>query len=308
MRARASADAARSISAKMTPGSSPASASTSPQGETIRLWPKVARPFSCRPPCVAASTKAPVSMARARISTCQWASPVCLVKAAGMAMNSAPSIRERAVELRETEVVADGKAEPAEGKIDNHSLAAWPARGRLAVALPSRQIDVEHMQLVVARGDLAFGIDEVRAVGHAGRVELDGERADMQEDAELASKRAKPRQCRARFFRLCRLQRQLRLELHQRGVLRRLHIDGATCCRRLISRSAASRLASTERPERSCTSAARKRFSGEEVMSRRRPPAPQAPEFRARWQARNRACPGARARPAPHSRPHGARG
>src|SRR3972149_34806 len=54
MRARASAEAARSISAKMTPGSSPASARISPQGETIRLCPKVARPFSCSPPWVAA--------------------------------------------------------------------------------------------------------------------------------------------------------------------------------------------------------------------------------------------------------------
>src|SRR5262249_36008433 len=34
IRARASSDAARSISAKTTPGSSPASASTSPQGDT----------------------------------------------------------------------------------------------------------------------------------------------------------------------------------------------------------------------------------------------------------------------------------
>src|SRR5262245_47372364 len=91
MRARASADAARSISAKTTPGSSPPSARISPQGETIRLWPKVERPFSCKPPWAAASTNVPVSIARARIRTCQCASPVCLVKAAGTAMNSAPA-------------------------------------------------------------------------------------------------------------------------------------------------------------------------------------------------------------------------
>ena len=102
--------------------------------------------------------------------------------------------RERAVELREAEVVADGEAEPAEGKVDDHRLAARPARGGLAVALASGEIDVEHMQLVVARGDLAFGIDQIRAVGDARRVELDGERADMQEDAELAGERAKPRE------------------------------------------------------------------------------------------------------------------
>src|SRR5262245_13495828 len=91
MRARASAEAARSISAKITPGSSPPAASNSPQGETIRVWPKVERPFSCKPPWGAASTNVPVSIARARISTWQCASPVCLVKAEGTAMNSAPA-------------------------------------------------------------------------------------------------------------------------------------------------------------------------------------------------------------------------
>jgi serine/threonine protein kinase len=36
---------------------------------------------------------APLTMARERISTCQWASPVCLVNAAGMARNEAPASR-----------------------------------------------------------------------------------------------------------------------------------------------------------------------------------------------------------------------
>src|SRR5215831_4600644 len=42
-------------------------------------------------PCAAASTKAPFSIARARLSTCQCASPVCLVKAEGMARNEHPA-------------------------------------------------------------------------------------------------------------------------------------------------------------------------------------------------------------------------
>ncbi len=43
------------------------------------------------PVLAGAMTKAPFSMARARLSTCQWASPVILVKAAGMASTSAPA-------------------------------------------------------------------------------------------------------------------------------------------------------------------------------------------------------------------------
>ena len=56
-----------------------------PQGSTISEWPKVSRPFSCLPPCAAANTKQPFSIARARTSTCQCASPVGWVKAEGMA-------------------------------------------------------------------------------------------------------------------------------------------------------------------------------------------------------------------------------
>ena len=41
------------------------------------------RPFSCLPPCAAASTNAWFSMARARSSTSQWALPVVQVNAAG---------------------------------------------------------------------------------------------------------------------------------------------------------------------------------------------------------------------------------
>src|SRR5262245_3880019 len=59
MRARASAEAARSISAKTTPGSSPPSARISPKGETIRLWATVERPFSAKPPWAAARTTWP---------------------------------------------------------------------------------------------------------------------------------------------------------------------------------------------------------------------------------------------------------
>ncbi len=88
---RARATLAGSMSAITKPGSSPPSASTSPQGSTISEWPKVRRSPECRPHCAGAMTKQPVSIARARNSTCQWASPVTLVNAEGTDNITAPS-------------------------------------------------------------------------------------------------------------------------------------------------------------------------------------------------------------------------
>src|SRR3954469_16598332 len=90
-RERAADTSAGSMSANTTPGSVPPSAMTRPHGSTTSECPKVSRPCSCRPPCAAANTKEPFSIARARISTCQCASPVCLVKAEGIARKLAPA-------------------------------------------------------------------------------------------------------------------------------------------------------------------------------------------------------------------------
>ena len=82
------------------PARSPPSAMTLPQGSMTIEWPKVSRPLSWVPPCAAASTKQPFSTARARLSTCQWASPVWRVKAEGIARNERPPqpARDRARE------------------------------------------------------------------------------------------------------------------------------------------------------------------------------------------------------------------
>src|SRR5882757_1979934 len=87
---RAVSTLAGSISARNTPGSTPPSARISPQGAMISECPYVSRLFSCRPHWAAANTKQPVSMARARSSVCQCASPVFLVKADGTVRNDAP--------------------------------------------------------------------------------------------------------------------------------------------------------------------------------------------------------------------------
>src|SRR5688572_11860838 len=89
---RASSERAGSIAATITSGPSPpASASTSPHGATMMEWPNVSRPSAWRPACAAEMTKAPFSMARARCRTCQCASPVWRVKAAGAVSAAAPA-------------------------------------------------------------------------------------------------------------------------------------------------------------------------------------------------------------------------
>src|SRR5581483_7045136 len=73
---RASATASRSMVALTTPTSSPPSTMTSPQGSTINEWPQVLRPSAWVPHWLGASTKLPVSIARARARMCQCALPV----------------------------------------------------------------------------------------------------------------------------------------------------------------------------------------------------------------------------------------
>src|SRR5262245_4849738 len=82
--------------------------------------------------------------------------------------------RERAVESGEAEIVADRKSQAAEGKLGNDRRRARPGVIGFAVALATGKIDVEEMQLVVARRDPSFRIDEIGAVGGARAVEPDG--------------------------------------------------------------------------------------------------------------------------------------
>src|SRR5450756_282083 len=59
------------------------------------------------------------------------------------------SLRQRAVERRETQVVADRQSEPAPRQIAQHRLLARPVAVRFAIALAVAKIDVEHVDLVV---------------------------------------------------------------------------------------------------------------------------------------------------------------
>src|SRR5262245_18256094 len=68
--------------------------------------------------------------------------------------------REATIERGKAQVVADGEAEAAPGQVGDDAIIARAIIARLAIALAAGKIDVEHMDLVVARENFAFGIDQ----------------------------------------------------------------------------------------------------------------------------------------------------
>src|SRR5262245_2510093 len=105
----------------------------------------------------------------------------------------AARFRERSIERGKAEIVADRQSEPAPGQIGRHRAVARLEAVRFTIALAAGEIDVEHVDLVVARHDLTCGIDQERAISGALRRNLDGERADVQPDAERARELAQTR-------------------------------------------------------------------------------------------------------------------
>jgi hypothetical protein len=88
------------------------------------------------------------------------------VKAAGTAMTSAFASARRANKAGKRKIVADGQAELSDrGAVDNDRFAAMRVDVALAPALAGRKVDVEQMDLVVARADFAARVDDERAIG-----------------------------------------------------------------------------------------------------------------------------------------------
>ena len=91
---------------------------------------------------------------------------------------------QRPVQIAEAQVVADGHADAAPRGLRQHRLVAGAERRRLAVALAIGEIDVEHVDLVVARRDGAIRAEQQAAVGGAILiVEPDRERTGQQPGA-----------------------------------------------------------------------------------------------------------------------------
>ena len=107
----------------------------------------------------------------------------------GCSQRDGAGMRLRAIEMREADVVADGHAEPQPRQVGDHCPVAGMIDRRFPPALAARKIDVEEMDLVVARKDASTAPEDEGAVGDATVGGLQRERADMENDAELAGER-----------------------------------------------------------------------------------------------------------------------
>jgi hypothetical protein len=134
---------------------------------------------------------------------------------------------QRAVEMREAQVIAHGQAEPAPGQVGDDASVARLVVLRLAVALAARQLDVEHVDLVEAGDDYALRREQQRAVGDLARGEQDRHRADVQPDAELAREVGKARDRGVGGLRADGREQALAVHLHQGGDFRGLDIGRA---------------------------------------------------------------------------------
>src|SRR6478735_532743 len=81
-----------------------------------------------------------------------------------------------AIERRKAQIVADRQPNSAPGNVHRRGEFARPVAAGLAVALAAREVDIKHVDLVVARGDLALWVDQERAVDGLLRQDFDGER------------------------------------------------------------------------------------------------------------------------------------
>ena len=101
-----------------------------------------------------------------------------------------PAFGERAIQRRKAHVVADREADAAPGQVRDHSGFARLVIGGLAIALATRQIDIEHMDLVVACDHRAVWRDQEGAVDRPLGRGTQCQRADMKVDFQLRRQRA----------------------------------------------------------------------------------------------------------------------
>src|SRR5262249_53095207 len=94
-------------------------------------------------------------------------------------------------ELREADVVADSESQAPHRCIDHHGLAPRRNVCGLAVRLRlTRNVDIEQMDLVVARDALAARIEDERSGGDTTVRRLDGHRAGHDPEPELTRSRS----------------------------------------------------------------------------------------------------------------------
>src|SRR5207237_9921632 len=101
---------------------------------------------------------------------------------------------------RKAQVIANRQPQLAPGQIRRDRNLSGTIVARLTIALAACKIDVEHMDLVVARDDLAALVNEKGAIRGLLRRELDRERADVQINTKPARKVTQSRKRRIAFF------------------------------------------------------------------------------------------------------------
>src|SRR4029450_8325659 len=92
---------------------------------------------------------------------------------------------QRTIERGKPQIVTYCKAKSAPRQVREHSLFARAVVARLAIAFAVRKIDVEHVNLVITRRNIALRIDKERAIGRALGRKTDRQRAYMNVDAKL---------------------------------------------------------------------------------------------------------------------------
>ena len=166
-------------------------------------------------------------MARARNSVCQCASPVLSREGGRHGEERRAAFGERAVQRRKAHVVADRQPDAAPGQVGDHGGFARLIVGGFAIALAARQIDVEHVDLVVAGDHVAVRSDQERAVDGPLRRSAQRQRADMEMDFQFRRQRAIGLQRKVVLLGGEMFEQRLAVKLHHVAHLGGLHIVGA---------------------------------------------------------------------------------
>src|SRR6516162_2187748 len=69
-------------------------------------------------------------------------------------------LRQRTIKVRKTYIIANAHAEPAPRDLDDDGAVARPVGVAFPIAFTAWQIDIEHVDLIVARDDPAGRIDK----------------------------------------------------------------------------------------------------------------------------------------------------
>ena len=98
--------------------------------------------------------------------------------------NLRPGLHQRPRQMTKAHVVTSGHTQPETRHIGHHGTGAGPIASGFAIGLAFANLHIEHMDLVVARANVAIRPDQKLPVGKASVrvVRLDRERSDQQPD------------------------------------------------------------------------------------------------------------------------------